>query len=103
MGSLRNLKYFSILKEYQTGLLEVTDQNNGKFKVIETKNPEGYTGSWSKEVIFTKGGTSEQNISLTATNKKIENPKGTVSVVKKRCHYPRDNYSYGCSIPCISV
>lgn len=83
LGSLRNLKYFSILKEYQTDLLEVTDQNNGKFKVIETKNPEGYTGSWSKEVIFTKGGTSEQNISLTATNKKIENPKGTVSVVKK--------------------
>ena len=83
LGSKRNLAYNAYLKKYESELLEITDQNNGKFKVIETKNPEGYTGSWSKEITFTKGGTSEQNISLTATNTKIENPKGTVSVIKK--------------------
>ncbi len=83
LGSKRSFIYYATRKKYESKLLEITDQNNGKFKVIETKNPEGYTGNWSKEVTFTKGGTSEQNISLTATNKKIENPKGTVSVIKK--------------------
>lgn len=83
LGSKRNLAYNAYLKKYESELLEITDQNNGKFKVIETKNPEGYTGSWSKEVTFTKGGTSEQNISLTATNKKTTNcPIGQIEIYK---------------------
>lgn len=91
LGNKRSFIYYATRKKYESKLLEITDQNNGKFKVIETKNPEGYTGSWSKEVTFTKGGTSEQNISLTATNKKDTEvtpppsekvPKGRAKVIK---------------------
>lgn len=39
---------------YSTEELVLTDDNQGRFKVVETKNPENYTGKYEKEVIFQK-------------------------------------------------
>ena len=35
-----------------------SENNQGKYKIIETKNPAGYTGSWSQEFVLTENGTN---------------------------------------------
>ena len=35
------------------GILD-TDSENGKFRVVETKNPAGYAGSWEQEFPLTR-------------------------------------------------
>ena len=37
------------------GILD-TDSENGKFRVVETKNPAGYAGSWEQEFSIDKEG-----------------------------------------------
>lgn len=34
---------------YKALNLKETDSEGGKFKVVETKNPAGYTGTWEHE------------------------------------------------------
>ena len=43
-----------------------TDSENGKFRVVETKNPAGYAGSWEQEFSIDKEGM--QTIHLEAEN-----------------------------------
>lgn len=43
-----------------------TDSENGKFRVVETKNPSGYIGNWEKEFSIEKEGM--QTIRLEAEN-----------------------------------
>ena len=53
-GSYENgklLKYDKEQKKYISDVFVYTEINQGKFKVEETKNPPGYTGSWSQELI----------------------------------------------------
>ena len=47
------------------GILD-TDSENGKFRVVETKNPAGYAGSWEQEFSIDKEGM--QTIHLEAEN-----------------------------------
>ena len=64
---LQTLIYDARLKVYQTKTPVVkTEDNEGKFKVLETKLPNGYKCPWSKEITVTKDGT--QTLSYEAPN-----------------------------------
>ena len=39
---------------YRSKNLYISDKNLGKFKVVETKNPTGYEGTWEQEFTLTK-------------------------------------------------
>ena len=55
------LDYDSKNQLYVSKELLKTADNEGKFRVAETKNPPGYTGSWEKEVDITRCDTPEKN------------------------------------------
>lgn len=44
-------------KYYLKTGLERTSANQGKFKIVETRNPSGYTGTWEKEFTIMEEGT----------------------------------------------
>lgn len=56
-------------KEYMALNLSEADTENGKFKVVETKNPAGYTGSWEKEFTATEEGVVTLTLDVTNTRK----------------------------------
>lgn len=45
-------------KEYLVSDVKGTDANGGKFKIVETKLPDGYYGPWEKEIVLEEGQTS---------------------------------------------
>lgn len=51
---------------YKALNLKETDSEGGKFKVVETKNPAGYTGTWEHEFTAEKEGVA--TLTLDATN-----------------------------------
>ena len=53
-------------KVYQALNLHAEDSEGGKFKVVETKNPTGYTGTWEHEFTAEKEGVV--TLTLDATN-----------------------------------
>ena len=53
-------------KEYMALNLKETDTENRSFKVVETKNPAGYTGTWEHEFTAEKEGVV--TLTLDATN-----------------------------------
>lgn len=53
-------------KAYQALNLHAEDSEGGKFKVVETKNPTGYTGTWEHEFTAEKEGVV--TLTLDATN-----------------------------------
>ena len=80
LGEKSAVKYISEEKKYQTELLEITADNQGRFKLLETKSPPGYTGSWEQEILL-----SGENslVSLTAENDPERLPTGSIRIVKK--------------------
>lgn len=56
-------------KNYKALNLHAEDTENGKFKVVETKNPAGYTGSWEKEFTATDEGVVTLTLDVTNTRK----------------------------------
>lgn len=67
-------------EKYVSGDLIANSTNQGRFKVVETKNPEGYTGTWDREIDISDMKTLYQ---YTVKNEKIKEPEGKVTVVKK--------------------
>lgn len=74
------MKYDGNRKLYLSGELEITPQNKGKFKIVETKNPEGYSGTWEQEVILTE---EASELYLEVKNQLDNLPFGEITVVKK--------------------
>lgn len=73
LGAKRELTYNNAENAYISQELECNDQNQGKFKVVETKNPAGYTGKWEDTVWFWDAslqGQTTATLTLHATNKK---------------------------------
>ena len=69
---------------YSTEELVLTDDNQGRFKVVETKNPENYTGKYEKEVIFQKKeNTDTDTVDLKAENTPVTLPLGNITIIKK--------------------
>ena len=80
LGKNAVMTYDSTALNYKSQPLEITELNQGRFKVSETKNPSGYTGSFTKEVVLTE---STGNILLTAVNEPDKAPYGEILVTKK--------------------
>ena len=57
------------MKNYKAIGLHAEDTENGKFKVVETKNPAGYTGGWEKEFTATDEGVVTLTLDVTNTRK----------------------------------
>lgn len=47
-------RYNVARKKYLSKNIYITDKNLGKFKVVETKNPTGYEGTWEQEFTLSK-------------------------------------------------
>ena len=54
------------MKNYKALGLHAEDSEGGKFKVVETKNPAGYTGTWEHEFVAKDEGVV--TLTLDATN-----------------------------------
>lgn len=74
-----NLTYSSKISKYVSEELQITDDNLGKYKVVETKNPDGYTGQWEKEINLMD---ISQTYQFVAKNTPIVYPKGSISIKK---------------------
>lgn len=74
------MKYDAVQQKYLSGDLEVNPYNDGKFKIVETKNPKGYTGNWEKEVQLTE---SALEMHFDVQNDPEDLPLGSITVVKK--------------------
>lgn len=68
---------------YLSERFEINDLNEGKFKIVESKNPTGYEGSFEKEFVFDMSGQEEQTAELTVLNSPVVLPAGEITVVKK--------------------
>lgn len=78
------LKYNSDTKEYCSDKLLITEENQGRFRIVETENPENYTGTYVKEIVFQKkDDTFSDEIVLSAENTPDTVPLGTITIVKK--------------------
>ena len=95
MQNLRFMKYSAALKGYKTeGVLLKYDRENqlytseellktadnkGRFRVVETKNPPGYEGTWEKEADITD---EDASLFYEVTNTSISNYTGTIRLRK---------------------
>ncbi len=68
---------------YVSEQLLLTDENEGKFQVVELQNPEGYEGSFIREVAFDLSASGEQEVEITAYNTPERAPVGEITVTKK--------------------
>ena len=82
LGGQSILKFDVETGWYSTEELLLTDANQGRFKVVETKNPENYTGKYEKEVIFQK----KENTDTDTVDVKAENTPGNTSAGKYHHH-----------------
>lgn len=85
LGSISTIKYNKYYGEYRSDRLTANDQNQGKFKVTETKNPTGYEGTFEKEVTFNMVSSTDENQEFTieAENTPIVPPLGDIIVIKR--------------------
>lgn len=84
LGEKRILRYDSDRESYYTEELLITEENGGKFRIVETKNPENYKGNYDKTVVFEKKeGVLTSEIFLQAENTPVILPFGTITVMKK--------------------
>lgn len=56
-----------------------TSDNEGKYKIAETKTPPGYTGSWEEEVNITD---KDARLSFEVVNEKEKEYKGVIRLRK---------------------
>ena len=80
------MKYDSDTKKYESQKLLITEENQGKFRVVETKNPENYLGTYQKDLVFQKkedGDTLTDEIELKVQNTPKTVPLGKITIRKK--------------------
>lgn len=68
---------------YLSERLPVTEENEGKFRIVEVKNPSGYEGTFEKEISFASAVEQEQKIEIEAANTPVLPPMGKITVVKQ--------------------
>lgn len=77
---LREMSYNDGNGMYESGSLSYTEENQGKFRIVETEAPEGYEGGWQKDFNVTDLGS---NAVYEAPNAKIRIKYGQISLIKK--------------------
>lgn len=85
LGNNGIISYNINTKKYISKRLTTNDQNQGKFKVTEIKNPTGYEGTFEKEVTFNMSSSADENqeFAIEAENTPIIPPLGEIVVAKK--------------------
>ncbi len=73
------LDYDSLSELYVSSELLKTSDNEGKYKIVETKTPPGYTGSWEEEVDITD---KDANLSFEVVNEKEKEYTGVIRLRK---------------------
>lgn len=63
-----------------TKKLQYTDQNKGKFRLVETQAPEGYLGNWKEDISILD---ENQDFALEVSNEGIRLPYGEITITKK--------------------
>lgn len=66
---------------YVSEKLEITSDNEGRFRITETKNPTGYEGSFEEEIVFSS--PEEQEKTIIAVNNPIPPKTGCITVTKR--------------------
>ncbi len=67
------------VRKYQSRELKITDSNQGRFRVEETRPPEGYTGKFVQEINLYDG---NRKLQFTAENTPIPQKKGSIQIRK---------------------
>ncbi|MDO4305695.1 MAG: SpaA isopeptide-forming pilin-related protein [Eubacteriales bacterium] len=81
LGDLSKLSYDEESQIYCSEELTIDSNNNGRFRVIETKAPTGYNGSWKKEFVLTEENPEPEPFE--AVNDPDRPPLAEITVVKK--------------------
>lgn len=79
LASGKSFRYDSQEEKYILEDLEETDDNEGCFKIVETKNPSGYIGDWEQTFTLEEGRNLYQ---YTVTNRREHDPVGYVKIHK---------------------
>lgn len=58
--TLKKLTYDGQKRTYNSGKFNYTEDNQGKFRVRETKSPPNYTGNWQKNFTLDKPGEKQE-------------------------------------------
>lgn len=77
--NLKKLTYDGQKRTYNSGKFNYTEDNQGKFRVRETKAPPNYTGNWQKNFTLEKPG-EKQEFLFEAVN--YQNEKRRIEVRK---------------------
>ena len=67
---------------YVSEPLQITEDNEGRFQVVETKNPAGYEGDFEKEFVLVPSETAME-LEFEIKNDPIIPPLGEITVIKK--------------------
>lgn len=74
------MSYDASSQTYRMNLLVRTSSNSGKFKVVETSMPKGYTGVWEKEFTIEDSTSGKMNnLTYAAAN---TTPRGIINIHK---------------------
>lgn len=77
------IPYAEANQAYLSPRLNITSENQGRFKLKETKPPKGYIGDWEKEITLTAENIQKPNLEFTVTNEPDVLPRGEITIVKK--------------------
>ncbi len=77
---LKDMSYNAGSSVYESGSLSYTEENQGKFRIVETEAPKGYEGGWQKDFNVTDLGS---NAVYEAPNAKVRIKYGQISLIKK--------------------
>lgn len=80
LGEKAQVHYISGEKKYRTAKLDITEENQGRFKLVETENPPGYVGTWEQEIQLSE---ELSLLSMIVENDPERLPVGSIRIVKK--------------------
>lgn len=81
LGDFSKLSFDEKSRLYLSKELAINKSNGGKFKVVETKSPAGYHGSWEKEFVLTED--DPELPAFEVTNDPDRPPLTELTVIKK--------------------
>lgn len=71
-----------------------SEENEGKFKIVETKNADGYTGNWEVEFQITCEEGKTQTFEYNVTNTRLLNLKLNKTIYADECYSDHGNQTF---------
>lgn len=73
------LTYHALDGKYYSEVLDITEKNAGRYKIVETRVPDGYTGGFEQEIDLCK---DNQRLQFTVENVPVVYVKGRIKIRK---------------------